>query len=509
MSKRCIKCGVKLPDEASFCPNCMTSQVEREHIEPPKPRRKKPLLTLGLLVLAAAAAALAIWLAGRGGQQPAGPSASPPVSGEPAPNDPSPVSNEPVSSDPGASDPGDPGSASPTPAASGPVAPASPAVSDAPTVSDAPAASDPAAPTPSASAPSTAEPEPSGALYEGEAQLIYTDGEDRYELLLMLNGIYPPFPEAVKEVQMAADTTLQNPSQLYVTQTSGTGGAEGFLDKVARYSVETVPLDGAQQMRHTAPAPDRNYPHALLVSTVTYTAACGTNEIVWTLEMKNGDTLRLTHRIEVTALTSGEYHYETTPMETDAQLQALLARIAEETSPDTVIDLYLPAVTYRQPVSFTGRKFNLYGSTSGGAQTTFAASVTVNSGMAGRGDVQNIRFSGSGGTGLTASSGLLIQYCQFDGWDTGVLSAEGSWVTVAGCSFSGNQVGFEFDSSYADFTSTTYFNNQFTGNGTALLLTRVPGSLTLDFSNSVFRGNQVDIHNINNYPVDLSNARFE
>ena len=40
MSKRCIKCGAKLPDEASFCPNCMTSQVEREHIEPPKPRRK-------------------------------------------------------------------------------------------------------------------------------------------------------------------------------------------------------------------------------------------------------------------------------------------------------------------------------------------------------------------------------------------------------------------------------------------------------------------------------------
>ena len=120
MSKRCIKCGAKLPDEASFCPNCMTSQVEREHIEPPKPRRKKPLLILGLLVLIAAAVALAIWLAGRGGQQPAGPSASPPVSGAPAPNGSSPASTEPVSSDPGASDPGDPGSASPTPGRFGP-----------------------------------------------------------------------------------------------------------------------------------------------------------------------------------------------------------------------------------------------------------------------------------------------------------------------------------------------------------------------------------------------------
>ena len=33
MSKKCIKCGQPLPDEASFCPHCTAVQTEKKEIK--------------------------------------------------------------------------------------------------------------------------------------------------------------------------------------------------------------------------------------------------------------------------------------------------------------------------------------------------------------------------------------------------------------------------------------------------------------------------------------------
>lgn len=55
MSKRCKNCGTDLPEDASFCPRCAQSQIERRAIKPPRLWRKKVLITAGcVLVLAAA-----------------------------------------------------------------------------------------------------------------------------------------------------------------------------------------------------------------------------------------------------------------------------------------------------------------------------------------------------------------------------------------------------------------------------------------------------------------------
>ena len=35
MSKKCIKCGEILPDDASFCPHCTTVQTEKKEIKTP------------------------------------------------------------------------------------------------------------------------------------------------------------------------------------------------------------------------------------------------------------------------------------------------------------------------------------------------------------------------------------------------------------------------------------------------------------------------------------------
>ena len=53
MSKKCIKCGEILPDDASFCPHCTTVQTEKKEIKTPRKWRKKAVI--GVTVLAVAA----------------------------------------------------------------------------------------------------------------------------------------------------------------------------------------------------------------------------------------------------------------------------------------------------------------------------------------------------------------------------------------------------------------------------------------------------------------------
>ena len=55
MSKQCKNCGTDLPEDASFCPRCAQSQIERREVKPPHLWRKKALIAVGCaLVLAAA-----------------------------------------------------------------------------------------------------------------------------------------------------------------------------------------------------------------------------------------------------------------------------------------------------------------------------------------------------------------------------------------------------------------------------------------------------------------------
>ena len=53
MSKKCIKCGQLIPDEASFCPHCTAVQTEKKEIKPPRRWKKKALIILTILILSA------------------------------------------------------------------------------------------------------------------------------------------------------------------------------------------------------------------------------------------------------------------------------------------------------------------------------------------------------------------------------------------------------------------------------------------------------------------------
>lgn len=57
MSKKCIKCGQPLPDNASFCPHCTAVQKEKQEIKAPKRWRKAAFGAAAVVVFLAAVGA--------------------------------------------------------------------------------------------------------------------------------------------------------------------------------------------------------------------------------------------------------------------------------------------------------------------------------------------------------------------------------------------------------------------------------------------------------------------
>ena len=47
MSKKCIKCGHTLPDDASFCPHCTAVQTEKQEIKTPRRWKRATLDSSG------------------------------------------------------------------------------------------------------------------------------------------------------------------------------------------------------------------------------------------------------------------------------------------------------------------------------------------------------------------------------------------------------------------------------------------------------------------------------
>ena len=220
----------------------------------------------------------------------------------------------------------------------------------------------------------------------------------------------------------------------------------------------------------------------------------GEGDIIWTIYLKNGDTLRLHHtvkimRIPVVTLTENDY-----PMATIDDLNALLDTLAHEADRKSVYILQLPAVTYEGGLTMKNFCCDLIGSESG---TTFTGTVTIATRGIHPSNITNVRFVGDGtGIGLSASEGAFLHRCTFENWEIGAYGGLGSWVNATGCTFRGNGVGLWLDNRGDAMCSGSYYGDSvYEDNGTAVRIAAMPGTETLDFNNCVFRGNGVNVEN--------------
>lgn len=349
--------------------------------------------------------------------------------------------------------------------------------------------------------------------FDGQGEVIYPDADGDIQLVLAWSdSSYDPLYEVNQNATIGEQYRF--PARLYAHRVdNGEDAAQTFLEKVEQVDVEFLPPEGAGIITGSEPAPNNGYdPNAALISYVDYTAQEDfRSQMVWTFQMKNGDTIRLRQDYVISTIPVYDFYPEDTPMGTTQELQALLDRLPDQVEPGAEVNIHLPAVTYQGNLTISSRSVNLCGSTQGEGRTTFTGSIRIdveaNQWIV---FIQDIDFAGAGdGVAVSTASSARTVNCTFTNWKTGVLGYGSAWVNVIGCTFTDNVVGFHFNSEGRSANHSMYNNNVFRDNETAVLLERVPTDVALNFQDSVFAGNGTDIDNRCGQDVDTSQAVFE
>ena len=207
---------------------------------------------------------------------------------------------------------------------------------------------------------------------------IYYEGEDG-----QLYHVFASFSPGIdggstmrgyRSALLEPDCTDTGPLTLFVEEVaSGRNGRDSFSALLEDWSVTVAAPDGGERCTLSDPTFDYiSTTDALLYQELTGTSACADNEILWTLQMKNGDVVTVKQGVTYSLKTVVEYHWEDTPMSTAAELQALLDDIAASAKAEEAVYLYLPAADYDAPVSV-----NTPVTLVGQEGTTFSATLTA------------------------------------------------------------------------------------------------------------------------------------
>lgn len=349
--------------------------------------------------------------------------------------------------------------------------------------------------------------------FYGVGEAYYESGDKTYQLLVAWPDDRTA-PAADIYQTGAPDEQYRWPSRWYVNDAfTGTDAWEEFEPLVEAVTGEVVQDENAADpLTAGEPSHQEDYsPDAAMVSYLDFTGNSGEPQVVWTVQMKNGDLIRVRQNLHITPVITHEYHWQDYPMNTAEEVQALLDQIAAEVPPTDQVLFYLAPVTYEEDLTFH-RSYDLYGSTDeGGARTVWKGSVSMEDGHYGRiSYFYDMDFVGDGtDTGIRAKEKAWPVGCSFTGYKTGVLAFGEAWVNVTECTFTDNEVGFHFNSTGQSASDTRYFDNTFTGNGTGILLESVPTDITMVFDGTTFSENGTDIDNHCNHPIDTTNAIFE
>lgn len=241
---------------------------------------------------------------------------------------------------------------------------------------------------------------------------------------------------------------------------------------------------------------------ALLYRRLSGDASCTHNEVVWTLRMKNGDTLTLTQIVEHVLQEERVYRYDETPMTTAAELQTLLDTIAAECTAETLVTVFLPQTTYDQPITVPCSV------TLVGNGTVFTKPVTVtaleDTDLAfALVKFETCSFLGDGtGTGITAGAPTYFCGCNLSDWDVGAVANDGGWLYLHGGRIANNNVGVRYDSAFSSTYTYNIRDIAFERNTTALELVTFPKGVWTCLERCAFTGNTTDVANPNDYRVE-------
>lgn len=345
----------------------------------------------------------------------------------------------------------------------------------------------------------------------GTAEILYTDGGVTYQVLAgWIDDRFNPAQQIYQPADVR-DEMYTFPQCLYINHLeSGANANDEFMEKVERVTAAFVETD-SEELPWTCdePIPRPGYvPEAALVSSIHFYSGSGQGTLQWTVELKNGDVIRLYQTMQSIPKEVYRFTPEDTPLNTAEEVQALLDSLNEITEGEqNIVEIHLPPVTYDGGLTIP-RAINLYGAEEGG-RTIFTGPVRVAPPVTGVSWIYDIDFVGSGnGVGFSTSTRTFLQRCRFSGWRTGVL-VQDAWVSAFDCTFEENEIGLHFNHDSGNPMDSRYMGDVFRNNGTAVLLERVSTKESLSFPEAVFSGNGTDIDNRCGQELDVSEAIFE
>ena len=171
--------------------------------------------------------------------------------------------------------------------------------------------------------------------FDGVGEVYYETGDKTYQLLVAWpNDRCAPAPDIYQ--QGAPDEQYRWPSRWYVNDAAtGQDAWEEFEPLVEQVTVEVVQdEDAGSALTAESPTHDENYPDVAGVSYLEFDGLCGETQVVWIIQMKNGDVIRVRQNIHVTLIHTYTYDWHDYPMNTLEELQALLNRVATEVQPE-------------------------------------------------------------------------------------------------------------------------------------------------------------------------------
>lgn len=348
--------------------------------------------------------------------------------------------------------------------------------------------------------------------YDGVGEVFYSVDNREYQLAVAWpDNRTEPAPDIYMSGR--AEDVTRWPSRLYVNDAAS--GADAWTEFEPLVEQVTVEVDqdeaGSSDLEPGTPEHMDYSPDAAMVCTLDFTGDCGEPQIIWNIQMKNGDIIRVRQTIHVELVVSYTYDWHDYPMNTIEELTTLLGQIQEETQYSDEVIINLPPVTYEEPLELTGRSYEFHGCTDGSGRTVFTDTVQVNTKDAyWLNFFYDIDFVGDGtGVALSFPISGRADHCTFTNWGTAVMGYGSAWVNVIDCYFENNTTAFHFNSTGQSANHSRYDNNTFIHNGTAVLLENVPTDMTIYFEGSKFIDNDVDIDNRCNHSVDTNGVTFQ
>ena len=286
-----------------------------------------------------------------------------------------------------------------------------------------------------------------------------------------------------------------------------------FRELLRYHRVEAVAAAGSDTCTIYDESDAYNDAGALLAHEHQVSSTCTYNDIIWTLYMKNGDEITLRQIIECSEKPQKTVSWEDTPMDTTAELQAVLDEAAEKLSDEIELTILLPNVTYTEPLTIR-RPVTLRAHSDG---TEFSAPITVMH-MPGS-EVTDIHVVLAGlrirnpgemtGTGVTAMAPTYLNECWISGWEQGAVAADGGWIWVQRSDFTYNGTALCIDTTQSSSWGGNLNGGNFVRNGTAIEALRLPGSwMTLYVDDSTFNGNDTVTSGPAASQIDLRDTCF-